>query len=93
MTRGEVTLLITSLSLISRDWYVTSVTWANSTTVSLGLVSRNFSLSVVELCRAPSFICSQVRQTFIMDGSSDKYNERSSESTIDSESTVSSIST
>ena len=60
---GPVTLVdLTGEERGGGGWLLTSVSWLNSTTLSVSLVSANFSVSVIKLCSQPSFICSQVRR-------------------------------
>jgi hypothetical protein len=40
--------------------YLTSVSWANTTTLSITLLARNQSLSTTMLCTAPLFSCREV---------------------------------
>ena len=69
MGGGHVGLLcpVTTFSYFRAGWYLTAVSWVNSTTLSVSLVSANFSVSVIKMCSQPSFICSQVRQIFIIE--------------------------
>ena len=40
--------------------YLTSISWADTTTLSLTLLARNQSLSTILLCTAPLFSCREV---------------------------------
>ena len=51
---------VTLPSTLSSSCYFSSVSWANSSTLALALVSRNQSSLAVLLCTAPSYTCTLV---------------------------------